>query len=117
MPYTGVAVGLETYRAEGVKFDKLAAAIRERDATIANMAKDTVKYASRLRETTILLRSQQQLTTSAQTNASVSSGALAVTQREYIKAKPKWYESAWFLVPASFAAGSGLTIFGISKIN
>lgn len=117
MPYTGVAVELKTYRMEGEKFDKLEEAIRERDATIANMAKDTVVYSRKLREKTILLRSQAELATSAQSTLSTTSGALLTTQAAYKDAKPKWYQSAWFLVPASFVAGSGATLYGISRIK
>lgn len=116
MPYTGVAVGLETYRAEGRKFEAQAALITSQKATIAGMAKDTTSYGGQLRELRQMYDGQVVLTKSAQAALSTTQTSLVVTQKEAAKLAPRWYEKPLTFGPLCFAVGVAATVYAISKL-
>jgi len=116
MPYNGVAVGLETYRAEGRKLEAQTALISSQKATIGKMAEDTVKYSQRLREEAKKLAAQRELTTSAQAALTTTQASLKVTQQAAEILKPKWYERPLTFGPICFlagAAGGGYLIYKV----
>ncbi len=105
MPYLGVAVGLETYRAEGFKLKKQTQLIDSLKKELQGVKlelfaakKESVKQAESK-------GIQTQLASSAQAATSEVKIALQETQEAYKRAKPRWYESPIFIGAVSFVGG------------
>jgi hypothetical protein len=114
-PYTGILLDKPTYDMETAKFDALAAAIKERDATINNMAKDTTAYGGQLRELRGMYNGQVVLTKSAQAALGTTQASLVVTQKAAAVLAPRWYERPLTIGPLCFAVGVAATVYAISK--
>lgn len=105
MPYTGVAVGLETYRMESNKFTT-------QEQLIVGL-KDELMQTQQLlelekRETAVgvqKLTAQTELYVAAHTAKTEVQQALVITQLAYEKAKPHWYEKPLFIIGMGFIGG------------
>ena len=106
MPYTGVAVGLETYRAEGRKFDAQAALIVGLRKELAGTQAELEAAKTEQAKAAQLLDAQTRLTTSAQQASATLQTSLQVTQKAYEDVKPRWFQSPIFLIGSGFIAGA-----------
>ena len=105
-PYTGVIIGLETYRAETAKFDAQADLIVGLKSELADTQQLLVLQRNETDKTQQKLNAQTELAASAQTTVAEVNTSLQTTQAAYEKAKPKWYERPLFLIGAGFIAGT-----------
>ena len=105
MPFTGVAVGLETYRMESAKFttqEQLIVGLKE------ELSQTQQLLNLEQRETAIAAQkmdAKDELYVAATTAKTEVQQALVITQLAYEKAKPHWYEKPLFLIGMGFIGG------------
>ena len=104
-PYTGVIIGLETYRAETAKFDAQADLIVGLKSELADTQQLLVLQRNETDKTQQKLNAQTELAASAQTTVAEVNTSLQTTQAAYEKAKPKFYQKPLFLLATGFIGG------------
>jgi hypothetical protein len=107
-PFAGILVDVPTYRAEGAKFKALDKKIAAQQSEIAGLKiqlSDTQVEAAKTNE---MYNKQLELTQSAQLATATVQSALEITQKQFEKVKPHWYESPVFLISAGVLTGGFL---------
>lgn len=105
MPYTGVAVGLETYRMESTKMQAQTNLIEGLKAELNETQQLVASVRKQIEATEQKLSVQTELSNSAQATKIEVQKALIITQTAYEKAKPRWFEKPVFLIGAGLVGG------------
>jgi hypothetical protein len=104
-PYAGILTDLQTYRAESAKFKAQAALIDGQKQEIAGLKVQLSDSQTETAKSQEMYSKQLELTQSAQLATATVNSSLQVTQKQFEKAKPRWYEKPVFLLSAGFIAG------------
>jgi hypothetical protein len=104
-PFAGMLLDVPTYRAESAKFKALDKKIADKQEEIAGLKiqlSDTQTEAAKMTE---MYNKQLELTQSAQLASATVQSALTITQKQFEKVKPRWFESPVFLISAGLITG------------